>query len=61
LAPLLIPLLLARITSRVFAKRHQSDKFIRVLPHLIPITATYVFGEWVGFLAGTGDSLSKIE
>jgi len=61
LAPLLMPLLWARTASRVFAKRHRIDKFIQVLPHMIPITAAYVLGEWVGFLAGTGDSLSKIE
>jgi glycosyltransferase involved in cell wall biosynthesis len=61
LAPLLIPLLWARTAARVFAKRHHIGKFLQVTPHLIPITATYVFGEWVGFLAGSGDSLSKIE
>ncbi len=61
LAPALVPLLLARTAARVLAKRHRIDKFLRVLPHLVPITATYVLGEWVGFLAGPGDSLSKIE
>ena len=61
LAPLLVPLLLARTASRVWAKRHRVDKFVQVLPHLLPITATYVLGEWVGFLTGPGDSLSKIE
>ncbi len=61
LAPLLVPLLLARTASRVWATRHRLDKFVQVLPHLLPITATYVLGEWVGFLAGPGDSLSKIE
>ncbi len=60
-APLMVPLLWARTASRVYRKRHRVDKFIQVLPHLVPITATYVFGEWVGFLAGPGDSLSKIE
>jgi len=60
-APLLVPLLLARTASRVYRKHHRVDKFIQVLPHLVPITATYVAGEWVGFLAGPGDSLSKIE
>lgn len=61
LAPLLVPMLVARTASRVLAKRHRTDKFIKVLPHMIPIAATYVFGEWVGFVAGSGDSLSKIE
>lgn len=61
LAPLLIPLLWARTASRVFAKRRHIGKFLQVTPHMVPITATYVFGEWVGFLAGAGDSLKKIE
>jgi hypothetical protein len=61
LAPLLVPLLWSRMAVRVYRKRHRVDKFIRVLPHLIPITATYVLGEWVGFLFGPGDSLSQIE
>lgn len=61
LAPFLIPLLWARTASRVFAKRQHVGKFLQVTPHLIPITATYVFGECVGFIAGKGDSLTKIE
>ena len=61
LSPLLIPLLWARTAARVFAKRQHIGKFLQVTPHMIPITATYVFGECVGFLAGRGDSLSKIE
>lgn len=61
LAPLLIPMLWARTAARVFSKRRHVGKFLQVTPHLIPITATYVAGEAVGFLAGRGDSLSKIE
>jgi hypothetical protein len=61
LAPLLVPLLWARTAARVFAKRQHVGKFIQASPYLIPITVTYVFGEWVGFLAGTGNSLAKIE
>ncbi len=60
-APVLVPLLLARTASRVFAKRHRVGKFIQVLPYMLPITATYVLGEWVGFAVGPGDSLSRIE
>src|SRR5262249_22942752 len=37
LAPLLIPLLWMRIAARVYGKRHRVDKFVRVLPHMIPI------------------------
>lgn len=61
LAPLLVPLLWARTAARVFRKRRRVGKFLQVTPHLIPITATYVFGECVGFVAGSGDSLTKIE
>ena len=61
LSPFLVPLLWARTAARVFAKRRHIGKFIQVTPHLIPITTTYVVGECVGFLAGRGDSLTKIE
>jgi glycosyltransferase involved in cell wall biosynthesis len=61
LAPVLIPLLWFRTASRVFKKRQHIAKFVSVTPHMVPITATYVLGEWIGFLAGRGDSLSKIE
>jgi hypothetical protein len=54
-------MLLARTTVRIIAKKHRIDKYIQTLPYMIPITATYVLGEWVGFLTGPGDSLSKIE
>lgn len=60
-APLLAPLLWARMASRVYSKRYRLDKFIQVLPHMVPVTAVYVLGEWVGFLLGPGDSLSEIE
>lgn len=61
LSPFLVPLLWARTAYRVFGKRRHIGKFLQVTPHLIPITATYVFGECVGFIAGMGDSLTKIE
>ena len=61
LAPILIPLLWFRTAMRVFKKGQHIGKFISVTPHMVPITATYVFGEWIGFLVGRGNSLSKIE
>jgi len=60
-APLMVPLLWARTTKRILTKGQHIGKFIRTVPYMIPITVTYVFGEWVGLLIGTGDSLSKIE
>lgn len=61
LSPLLAPLLWFRTAVRVFKKRRRIGKFLLVTPLMIPITATYVVGECVGFLAGRGDSLEKIE
>lgn len=61
LSPLLILLLWARIGLRVLAKRRKIGKFLQVTPLLIPISATYVIGECVGFVVGPGDSLTKIE
>ncbi len=61
LAPCLIPLLWARMARRVFAGQRSIGSFILAQPYLLPVLITYVFGEWIGFLAGPGDSLSKIE
>jgi hypothetical protein len=61
LAPLLVPLLMARTARRVVSKRQHAGKFLLVWPLLVPINMTYVLGEWVGFVAGAGDSLSRIE
>lgn len=60
-APVVIPLLWGRIALRVFKARRRIGAFILTQPFLLPILVTYVFGEWVGFLAGPGDSLTKIE
>jgi hypothetical protein len=60
-APILIPLLWARMALRVCAQRRRIRTFVLAQPFLLPILATYVLGEWVGFLTGPGDSLSKIE
>jgi hypothetical protein len=61
LAPCVIPLLWGRMALRVLASRRRIGTFILAQPYLLPVIATYVFGEWVGFLAGPGDSLSKVE
>lgn len=61
LAPILMPLLWARIASRVLASKRNVGKFVAITPLMVPIMATYVFGECVGFLLGPGDSLKKIE
>lgn len=61
LAPLIVPLLILRTGQRIRTKGRYFGKFLAALPILIPVNITYVFGEWVGFLFGPGDSLSKIE
>ena len=61
LAPCIIPLLWGRMVARVLAGRRRVGVFLLAQPYLLPVIATYVFGEWVGFLTGPGDSLSKIE
>ncbi len=61
LAPCMIPLLWGRMMVRVLAARRRIGAFVLAQPYLLPVIATYVFGEWVGFLTGPGDSLSKIE
>lgn len=60
-APLLIPLLWMRTALRVYRKGRRMDKFLLTLPLMIPITTIYVLGEWVGYLLGPGDALSRIE
>jgi hypothetical protein len=61
MAPLLPGLLLARIASRVWRKRCRIDKFAMSLPLVVPVLTVWVAGEWVGYLAGPGDALSKVE
>jgi glycosyltransferase involved in cell wall biosynthesis len=54
-------LLLARMTRRVVERRCHPGKFVQVLPLLIPVLLVYVAGEFMGYLAGPGDALSKVE
>ena len=37
------------------------DKFAQSLPLLIPALIVYVAGEFVGYLAGPGDALLRVE
>jgi glycosyltransferase involved in cell wall biosynthesis len=60
-APLVPAILLARMTWRVWQKRCRVGKFFKSLPLLIPALMGFVAGEWVGYLAGPGDALSKVE
>lgn len=60
-SPLVPFLLLARMAQRVFRQRCRVEKFAQVLPLLIPVLMVYVAGEFVGYLAGPGDALLKVE
>ena len=54
-------LLLARMASRVFSKRCRVGKFLQSVPLVIPALFVYVAGECMGYLAGPGDALLKVE
>jgi glycosyltransferase involved in cell wall biosynthesis len=60
-APLVPAILLARMALHVWQKRCHVGKFVRSFPLLVPALTVFVAGEWVGYLAGPGDALSKVE
>jgi glycosyltransferase involved in cell wall biosynthesis len=60
-APVVPFLLLARMAQRVLRQRCRVEKFAQSLPLLIPVLFVYVAGEFVGYLAGPGDALLKVE
>jgi hypothetical protein len=49
------------MAQRVMKQHCQVDKFIQILPLLVPVLLVYVTGEVVGYVAGQGDSLLKVE
>jgi glycosyltransferase involved in cell wall biosynthesis len=60
-APLFPFLLLGRITQRVLASGQRLREYARALPLLIPVAGAYVWGEWLGYFAGVGDALKRVE
>jgi len=60
-APAIPFVLLARMASRVLAKRCHPGKFLLCMPLLIPAMTSYVFGEWMGYAFGPGDALMEVE
>jgi len=60
-APAIPFLLLARIGSRVFAKKCHIDKFLLSLPLLFLALVSYVAGEWMGYAFGPGRALMEVE
>jgi len=60
-APLFPLLLLGRIAARVLASGARIGRFVQALPLLVPVTVAYVLGEWLGYLAGPGDAMERVE
>jgi hypothetical protein len=60
-SPVVPLLLLARIAKRVGARRCRVSKFVQSIPLLLPVVTIYVAGECVGYMAGAGDALTKVE
>lgn len=60
-SPLLPFLLLARMAMRVSKQHCHVDKFVQCLPLFVPVLVVYVAGEFMGYLAGPGDALLKVE
>ena len=61
LSPALPALLLARISARVWQKKHRVGRYVQTLPLIVPATVVYIFGELMGYLFGPGDALMKVE
>ncbi|MGH7665462.1 MAG: glycosyltransferase [Gemmatimonadaceae bacterium] len=60
-APALPLMLLVRIGARVVRDRRHIRRFAMTLPLFAPALSALVFGEWVGYLRGPGDALTKVE
>ncbi len=60
-APLLPPLLLARVAARVLGKRRKRRELLLALPYIALFTLSWSWGELIGYALGAGESLRKIE
>lgn len=60
-SPVLPFLLLARMAARVSKQHCHMDKFVQCLPLFVPVLVVYVAGEFLGYMAGPGDALLKVE
>jgi GT2 family glycosyltransferase len=58
---LLPPVLIGRIASQVVSRRRHRLVFLRCLPLLSLFVVSWAAGECVGYLAGPGDSLARVE
>jgi hypothetical protein len=49
------------MAQRVWHRHCRVEKFAQSLPLLIPALIVYVAGEFIGYLAGPGDALLRVE
>jgi hypothetical protein len=59
-SPALVPLLYTRIARNVFRKRRHRLVFLLSSPLILLYTATWAFGEAVGYVFGGGRSILKV-
>ncbi len=59
-APLLPPLLLARIALRVWRKGRKRRELLMSLPYIMVFTLSWSWGELIGYAFGAGASLEQI-
>jgi hypothetical protein len=60
-SPLIPGVMLWRIGREVFRKKRLRMNFLLALPLLAAFLVSYAIGEFVGYLSGGADSLSKVE
>ncbi|MGI9146843.1 MAG: glycosyltransferase [Chloroflexota bacterium] len=60
-SPVLPPVILWRLGSRLFGRRRHRLIFLCALPQLALFTLSWSLGELVGYVLGPGDSLAKVE
>jgi hypothetical protein len=59
-APLLVPLLYARMAQNVFSRRRARKEFLLATPLVLAYVVVWAFGEAIGYVAGGGRSLLKV-
>jgi hypothetical protein len=60
-APIVPFILFLRMAQRISAKGGVTDKFLLAAPLILPALFVYVAGEWMGYAAGPGDALYRVE
>jgi hypothetical protein len=60
-SPLLPPVVLARVTRRVWAKGRCRSEFLRALPFIAVFSLVWAVGEFIGYACGEGQSAMAID